>query len=169
MLFSYCNFPFDREVYLRNWDYYQARCESSSSLSYSVHAICAADLSLPESSYSYLMKTARLDLDDDHDCAWQGVHTACAAGAWLAVVRGITGVVFRENGLELNPHMIPWWDCVESSVSWRGRKVSFSLTNEVLTVTADESNAGVVPLFTKDGAVEVEPGQQYVLKTALSL
>ncbi len=61
LLFSYCDFPFSKEIYLRNWDYYQARCESASSLSYSVHAICAADLGLPESTYQYLLKTARLD------------------------------------------------------------------------------------------------------------
>lgn len=163
LLFSYCDLPFDKEVYLRNWDYYQARCESASSLSYSVHAICAADLALPESAYQYLLKTARLDFDDDHNCAWQGVHTACAAGAWLAVVRGITGVVFRENGLELHPHMIPWWKQVESAVTWHGNNVRFVLTNTDLTVTADVGNEGVVPLLLQDGTVTLSAGETYVL------
>lgn len=167
LLFSYCDLPFDKEVYLRNWDYYQARCESSSSLSYSVHAICAADLSLPESAYRYLLKTARLDFDDDHDCAWQGVHTACAAGAWLAVVRGITGVVFRDNGLELHPHMIPWWDCVESSVQWHGNSVRFKLTNTELIVTADAANAGSVPLLLGGDEISLSAGNTYTVSLRL--
>ncbi len=167
LLFSYWNLRFDPEVYARNWDYYQARCESASSLSYPVHAICAADLSLPDSAYAYLMKTARLDFDDEHGCAWQGIHTACAAGAWLSVVRGVTGVVFHEKGLELHPHMIPWWESVNSAVVWHGQRVHFHLTNPVLRVMADPVNTAGVLLFTATEERVLEPGEVWELSLSL--
>lgn len=168
LLFSYCGLKFPEKVYRRNWDYYQARCESASSLSYAVHAICAADLDLPESAYSYLLKTARLDFDDDHDCAWQGVHTACAAGAWLAVVRGVLGVEMRENGVEVHPHPIPWWNQTKASVSWHGSRLRFSLTATELTVLADASNEEAVPLFVNGETVSLAPAASYILPITLT-
>ena len=166
LLFSYLNMNFDPEVYARNWDYYQARCESASSLSYSVHAICAADQSQPDSTYRYFMKTARLDMDDEHDCAWQGVHTACAAGAWLAAVRGIGGVVYHEDGIELHPHMIPWWKALSFSIVWHGHTVRLRLEKETLTVSAPSENPGTVPLHLHQPdrrTVELVPGGCLVL------
>lgn len=43
-LFAYLNIDFDQVTnYKKNWKYYEAMCESSSSLTYPVHAICAID------------------------------------------------------------------------------------------------------------------------------
>ncbi len=56
LLFSYINLKFDEAIYKRNWDYYEARCEASSSLSYPVHSICASDMGQPESAYKYFLK-----------------------------------------------------------------------------------------------------------------
>jgi trehalose/maltose hydrolase-like predicted phosphorylase len=168
LLFSYLNLEFDKEVYARNWDYYQARCESASSLSYSVHAICAADMSLPDTAYSYFLKTARLDMDDEHDCAWQGVHTACAAGAWLAAVRGIAGVVYHEDGIELHPHMIPWWKSLSCSVVWHGQTVALKLDNEQMTVSSDTSNSKAVPLRFFGRTEELKPGGEISFPVSLT-
>ena len=168
LLFSYLNFSFDPEVCARNWDYYQARCESASSLSYSVHAICAVDQSLPDSAYSYFLKTARLDMDDEHDCAWQGVHTACAAGAWMAAVRGIVGVVYHEEEIELHPHMIPWWKSLTCSIVWHGQTVRLRLDNEVLTVSALSANSRSVPLRFYQQNAELLPGESLRFPVALA-
>ena len=45
-----------------------------------------------ESAYDYLMKTALMDLNELHGDVTPGVHAACAAGAWMAAVRGVAGV-----------------------------------------------------------------------------
>jgi len=158
LLFSYLNFTFNDEVYRRNWNYYEARCEASSSLSYPVHSICASDMGQPESAYRYFMKSARLDLDDGHDCAWQGMHSACAAGAWLAVVRGVAGIVFREDMIEVRPNMIPWWQEVSFYITWHGQKLEVSLNNRAICIKSNETNKSSVPLESKGKMFELAAG-----------
>lgn len=158
LLFSYLNFTFDNEIYKKNWNYYEARCESSSSLSYSVHSICASDMDQPESAYKYFLKTARLDMDDEHDCAWQGMHSACAAGAWLSVTRGIAGVVFRENKIEVNPHMIPWWEEVSFSLVWHNQRLKIKLNINQITIYSDKSNSSAVQMEFKGKTWELKAG-----------
>lgn len=160
VLFAYQNMRFSPKIYSRNWDYYRARCESSSSLSYSVHSICASDMEEPESAYTYFMQTAMMDLDDEHDCAGQGIHSACAAGAWLSLVRGIGGTVLESDGVKMNPHMIPWWEKVRYTLHWHGQKLSVCLTNEGVTVSADSANSGEILLKLCGEECRMLPGQE---------
>ncbi len=152
MLFGHNNLKFNREIYARNWNYYIARCEASSSLSFSTHAICSADLGMIESAYDFLLKTLLIDLEDEHDCSWQGIHSACAAGAWLAGVRAIGGV-------ELHPHMIGWWKSMKYSFFWHGQKLYATLTNEELTVISDPTNTETVPLLFEGKTKQLHVGE----------
>ncbi len=158
LLFSYMNIPFGDTVYRRNWDYYEARCESSSSLSYPVHAICAADCGQPERLYNYLMKTARLDLDDEHDCAHEGIHAACAAGAWLAVSRGVAGMKLSENGVSFKPSFIPWWKSISFKAVWHGVKYTVTLDNTKLTVSVTEGEKALDVAFA-DEHTQIKVGE----------
>lgn len=167
LLFTYLGLHTDPEVYSRNYDYYVQRCEASSSLTYPVHAIAAADVGMPDTAYDHFLKAARLDMDDEHDCAFQGLHTACAAGAWLAAVRGFGGTELKSDGIHLHPHMVPWWKSLRYTVVWHGQTVRFCLTASDMTVTADAGNTADVPLFTPRGRAAVAPGGEYRFSTAL--
>jgi len=167
LMFSYMNIEFDDEVYRRNWNYYEARCEASSSLSYPVHSICASDMGQPESAYKYFLQSARLDMDDEHNCAWQGLHSACAAGAWLAVVRGIAGIIPRSDKIKVNPHMIPWWDEVTFEIVWHGQKLSITLTNKVMTIDSAAQNTAVVPIDFRGKSTVLEIGGSLSFDVAL--
>lgn len=158
MLFAYQSFGFDKKVYSRNWDYYRARCESSSSLSYSVHSICASDNEEPESAYTYFMSAAMMDLDDKHNCADAGIHSACAAGAWQSVIRGIGGTILGENMVSINPHMIPWWKSLRYSLIWHGQKFTVKITNKEVLVSTDKNNSGKLILNLCGEDYSVEPG-----------
>ncbi len=162
VLFAYQNMQFPMLSYKRNWDYYRARCEASSSLSYSVHSICASDMDEPESAYTYFMETAMMDLNDEHHCAHQGIHSACAAGAWMAVVRGVGGTVLREDKVEINPHMIPWWKSVKYSVMWHGQKLQITLSNEEIQICSSKNNAKEVPLRVCEEAFLLSPGERVI-------
>lgn len=129
LLFSYLNLPFDKAVYAKNWDYYEKMCESSSSLSFAPHAICSADNGRILSAYNYLLETAYIDIRDIHNCGWQGVHAGCAAGAWYAVFRGFGGIVCREDKIEINPCMIPWWKRLTFSFYFKGILLTVEMTN----------------------------------------
>ena len=160
VLFAYQNMQFPLLSYKRNWDYYRARCEESSSLSYSVHSICASDMDEPESAYTYFMQTAWMDLNDEHHCAHQGIHSACAAGAWMAVVRGVGGTVLQENGITLNPHMIPWWKSVKYSVTWHGQKVNVFLRNEEIEIQSAIENTQEISIFLCGETFSLVPGKR---------
>ena len=146
LLFSYLNIPFEKNVYEINWDYYEKMCESSSSLSFAPHSICSADNGRMLSAYNYLLDTAYIDIRDIHKCGWQGIHSGCAAGAWYAVFRGIGGVVCRENCIEINPHMMPWWNKVSFSFYYKGSLFNVEMDNDFYSLKTD-CNADVVVIF----------------------
>lgn len=158
MLFAYQNLDMPRSVYRRNLDYYRSRCEAASSLSYCVHAICYADMDLPESAHQYLMQTAELDLKDEHGGTQDGIHSGCAAGAWMAVVRGIAGMKIQRDGLYFTPHFIPWWEGVTFHCVWHGQGYRVDLDNQKITVTADTANQGVLPLTICETSWNLQPG-----------
>jgi len=168
LLFSYINLKFDETIYKRNWDYYEARCEASSSLSYPVHSICASDMGQPERAYKYFLKSTRIDMDDEHNCAWQGIHSACAAGAWLAVVRGVAGIVFREDAIEINPNMIPWWKAVVFKIIWHGQVIKVTLSNGEMQLLSMETNTNPVPVNFRGKEFVLEPGKQLNFNIAIN-
>ena len=155
-LFAFQDLEASDKVYRRNYDYYEARCEAASSLSYCTHSICAADLDMPEHTYGYLMRTAELDLKDAHGGTKDGVHSGCMAGAWMSVTRGIAGMKFTEECVSFDPHFIPWWDSVSFYSVWHGLGFRVKLNNDTITVTACEDNAAVLPLVIcgKKGVLE---------------
>lgn len=166
MLFAYQNLPVSKRVYQRNFDYYEARCEAASSLAYCVHSICGSDMDMPEHAYGYLMRTAELDLLDAHGGTKDGIHSGCAAGTWMAVVRGIAGMKMTETGVSLQPHFIPWWEKVSFNSVWHGLRYKITLTNSEMTVTADSGNNGLLPLTFCGTAEEIAPGAEKVFEIA---
>ncbi len=137
LIYSYLNMRPENANYELNWDYYEKMCESSSSLSFAPHSICAADNGRMLSAYNYLIETAYIDVYDIHKCAWQGVHSGCLVGAWYAVFRGIAGIVCREDCIEINPHQIPWWDGVKFSFVYKGKKIDISMKDGKYTAKTD--------------------------------
>ena len=116
----------------------------------------------PERTYKYLMKTARLDLDDDHDCAHEGIHAACAAGAWLAVARGVAGMRMTRDGVSFTPRFIPWWESVSYHAVWRGIGYRVTLDNEQLTVTVDTDAKAALPVTVDGRCADVLPGESRI-------
>lgn len=161
MLFAYQNLALPKTVYRRNLDYYQGRCEAASSLSYCVHSICYADMDMPESTYGYLMETAEMDLKDKHGGTADGVHSGCAAGAWMAVVRGVAGMRMNREYVAFTPHFIPWWKQISFHCVWHGLGYEVTLSNEEMTVTADLENAGALPVRIFENEWKLKPGDRF--------
>lgn len=147
------------KAYSRNLDYYQGRCEAASSLSYCVHSICFADMDMPESTYGYLMETAEMDLKNMHGGTENGVHSGCATGAWMAVVRGVAGMRMTETHVEFDPHFIPWWEEVSFHCVWHGQGYQVTLSNEELLVSADVKNSEVLPVVIHHVWQILKPGE----------
>ncbi|MFW6229436.1 MAG: glycoside hydrolase family 65 protein, partial [Halanaerobium sp.] len=83
---------FGRDLKIRNYDYYEPKTTHDSSLSPAIYSIIASEIGYKNQAYNYFMQTARLDLDDYNENAYQGVHTACMGGTWLSLVQGFGGM-----------------------------------------------------------------------------
>lgn len=158
-LYAFQDLSTSERAYRRNFDYYEARCEAASSLSYCVHSICGSDLDMPEHAYGYLMHTAELDLKDAHGGTKDGVHSGCMAGAWLAVTRGIAGMKFREDGVIFDPHFIPWWKSVSYYSVWHGQGFRVTVDNESLAVEAAAGNTSDIPAIINGEPIMIGPGE----------
>ena len=145
-LFAFQDLKTSDKVYRRNYDYYEARCEAASSLSYCTHSICAADLDMPEHTYGYLMRTSELDLKDAHGGTKDGVHSGCMAGAWMSVTRGIAGMKFTDDHVSFEPHFIPWWKSVSYYSVWHGLGFTAEVDNDGITITACSDNEAALPV-----------------------
>jgi len=106
-----------------DFDFYEPKTTHDSSLSFCHHSILAARLGRERMAYDYFLRTARLDLDDLHGNAWQGVHTACLAGAWQCVVFGFGGVRWTEGRLSVAPLLPVAWTSFRFGLWWRGTRL----------------------------------------------
>ena len=120
MLYTYLDVDMSATDYAANSDYYQTMCEASSSLSYPPHSIACADNGQTLSFYQNFLKSIKIDVDDIHGVAWQGVHSGCLAGGYLAVLRGIFGIRASENGLCFAPVRMPLWKKVTAKCRYKG-------------------------------------------------
>ena len=159
LLFAYLDIDVKGADYNANWDYYEKMCESSSSLTFPVHAICSALAGRPLSFINYLNDCTHIDLRDIHKCAYQGVHSGCLAGAWLSVFKGVFGVKVEEDKLTVSPRPIPFWNGVKLSFVYKGKKIKAEMTHEKLEFVSD----------SQEEVTLVYNGKEYPLKNKLSL
>jgi trehalose/maltose hydrolase-like predicted phosphorylase len=149
LLYTMVDVGLDRAHFAENWDYYENMCEVSSSLTFPVHAIAAAQNKQILSFRKNLMNTVKMDVDDIHGVAWQGVHSGCLAGGYLAVIYGIFGLSVKENDtICLNP-VRTLFEGVSASFIYKGMKITLSIKNGELTVT--KRGSGKVNIRVSDG------------------
>ena len=77
----------------------------------------------------------------------------------MAVFRGIAGIVCREDRIEINPHMMPWWDGVKFSFFYRGAKISVEMTGEEYKLSSDSET----PIKVVFRGKELEVSKAHVL------
>lgn len=136
----------DQRELLVNWNYYEPRTTHTSSLSYGVHGILAAKLGLKEKARYYLDKSMGLDLFETASNCEDGAHLAAAGMSWSAVICGIAGVAFEEEGIGLTPSLPENWEALQFSLVYRGSRMDFEITHEkigILNRGESESDAVV--------------------------
>ncbi len=131
-LFSF-EAAFRRETLLRNFEHYEARTVHESSLSAAVHAILAARLGKENLAYTYLRRSARLDLENYNGDTAGGCHVTSMGGTWMALVKGIAGMQVAENRLSFAPFLPRQWEAYHFRLHFRERPL-------VLRVTTGEWN-----------------------------
>jgi len=124
-------FPYSRDNLKTNWDYYAPRTDITygSSLGPAIHAILAADLGDSKTAYQHFMQAALVDLENRRGNAAEGIHGACAGGAWQAIVFGFAGIRFQDCQPVATPHLPPHWTRLAFKLHWRGTWYPFDFTS----------------------------------------
>ncbi|MGK0714561.1 glycoside hydrolase family 65 protein [Leucobacter sp. W1153] len=142
----------------RNFEYYDALTTGDSTLSAVVQSIIAAEVGYQDLAYSYFDQALRVDLDDLHGNAADGVHIASTGGVWMALVNGFAGLRDVSRKLEFDPRLPEHWGGLRFKLAWRGRVLGVELTAARISFTLLD---GDEPLAVTVRGVEVtvEPGE----------
>jgi len=126
-----------KDGYKKNWKYYEKMCEASSSLTYPVHALCSIDNNEYDKWRDYLNKSLRIDIEDIHNCAKDGVHAGCIAGGYFNIYRGLCGFKAHEEYLEVNPHFDTFIEKAEFNFVYHGISVHVTINKKELILSSD--------------------------------
>jgi trehalose/maltose hydrolase-like predicted phosphorylase len=107
-------------VHEANFRYYEPRTAHGSSLSPALHALVAARIGDHALAQVYFRQAAEIDLADNMGNAAGGLHMGALGGLWQAAVFGAAGLQLRENGVAIDPHLLPEWAELAFPVQWRG-------------------------------------------------
>jgi len=106
----------------RVWDFYEPLTAHDSTLSFGSHAETAAVLGLLDQAEDYLVRAARLDLDDRMaNVGDEGLHLAACGGAWRALVLGFAGLDVSGPVPVLSPVLAPRWEGLYFHFTSRGK------------------------------------------------
>ena len=125
---------FTFEEKMRNYDYYEPKCNHGSSLSPAIHAIMAAELGKPE-TYEFFRCSAYMDIGDFKHNTAKGLHLACLGGVWMTVVNGYLGMRHYKDGILFDPHIPAEWNGYYMKFVYRGGLIEIHVDQEKATFT----------------------------------
>jgi alpha,alpha-trehalose phosphorylase len=124
---------FDAAMKKRCYDYYSPYITGDSSLSACGQSLIASEVGDAEAAYGFFRVTARMDLDDIHMNAKDGVHIAAMGGTWIAVVMGFGGLLVVDGILGFRPRLPAGWTRLTFPISFRGRRLKVAIDREGTT------------------------------------
>jgi kojibiose phosphorylase len=152
-------------VHEANLRYYEPRTAHGSSLSPALHALVAARLGDRALAQAYFHQAADIDLANNMGNAAGGVHMGALGGLWQAAVFGAAGLRAREDGIAIDPHLLPGWAEMAFPVQWRGRLLHLRLEADRKRIEVDVESGNELTLTVPEGpACLARPGRRYVLR-----
>jgi maltose phosphorylase len=129
---------FDVETHRENFEFYEPRTVHESSLSPCVHVVLAAKLGMEDKAVEMYLRTARLDLDDYNNEAYQGLHITSMAGTWMSVIEGFGGFRVLDGVPHFNAMLPQAWDDYAFQLHFRGRQLQIQVNTEGTQVRLQE-------------------------------
>jgi len=142
---------FRLSIHKANFDYYEPRTAHGSSLSPSLSALVAARLGRVTEALELFRLGANIDLAVENGRAEAGVHMGALGGLWQAAILGVAGVRLRDDGIAVDPHLLPGWSAMEFPLRWRGRRLAVRITAEPLEVEIAVFEGGELAVSVVDG------------------
>ena len=152
-------------VHEANFRYYEPRTAHGSSLSPALYALVAARLGDRTMAQAYFRQAAEIDLANNMGNAAGGVHMGALGALWQAVVFGVAGLRVRENGIVLDPHLLPGWTELTFPVQWRGRllRLCFQADPRRIEVAVERGDELIVAVIEGPDC-RIRGGQRFVLQ-----
>jgi alpha,alpha-trehalose phosphorylase len=140
LLMLFMGNQFSTEQKRRNYDYYEPKTTHDSSLSPSIYSIIASEIGYHNDAYNYFLHTARLDLDDYNENAYQGLHTAAMGSNWMVLVQGFAGMRNYDDLLIFRPYLPKQWKGYEFKIKYRGSLLNVHVKKNYTEYTLVEGN-----------------------------
>jgi len=152
-------------VHRENFRYYEPRTAHGSSLSPALCALVAARLGDRTLAQAYFRQAAEIDLANNMGNAASGVHMGALGALWQAAVFGVAGLRIRENGIALDPHLLPGWAEMAFPVQWRGRLLRVRLQADPRRIEVAVERGAELTVAVLDGpACRVRSDQRVILQ-----
>ena len=152
-------------VHEANFSYYEPCTAHGSSLSPALYALVAARLGDEALAQAYFRQAAEIDLANNMGNAAGGVHMGALGGLWQAAIFGAAGLRAREDGIAIDPHLLPGWAEMAFPVQWRGRLLRLRLEADRKRIEVDVESGGELMLTVPEGpACLARAGRRYVVR-----
>lgn len=134
---------FDKDLKLKNFDYYEPKTTHDSSLSLSTHAILSADLGKVDQSYEFFQKAISIDMGEYMKSSDAGIHAASLGGIWQMTVYGYGGVRMIDGKLRIEPHLPDEWSSLSFGIDYQEQALSIKVTKNDFTISKVENGEPV--------------------------
>ena len=141
---------FSREQLERHFDFYEPLTLFESGSSFAVHALLASRLSRRQQAYELTLNALHLDLGDLLGDTGAGCDIPAMGAAWRAVIYGIVGLSFRENGFSLRPVLPFDWKSLRFALSYRNCRLQIHVTKTQCHLVNLSGQELEVQVFKKD-------------------
>src|SRR6056297_1836590 len=162
LLMLFMGDKFSKELKRKNYDYYESKTTHDSSLSPSIYSIIASEIGYYDDAYDYFIQTARLDLDDYNENAYQGLHTACMGSNWMVLVQGFAGMRTYKGILSFDPYLPEKWNGYEFKIRYKGSLLNVHVREET-EYTLLKGNS--IKFTHKNKEIELDQEQNYISLT----
>ncbi len=143
MAYYVCDMTPD-DIMARSYAYYEVITTHDSSLSRCMFSIVAAMLGDAEKASAYLTDTVGLDLNDSHGNTKDGIHTANMGGSYMALIYGLAGLRFKEDGIHLRPLLPKAWDGYSFRLVYQGALIEVLVDKKGCHCNFLEGSASII-------------------------
>ncbi|MFC4653259.1 glycoside hydrolase family 65 protein [Lactococcus nasutitermitis] len=151
---------FDKELKLKNFDYYEPKTTHDSSLSLSTHAILSADLGKLDKSYDFFNKAINIDMGEYMKSSDAGIHAASLGGIWQMIVMGFGGVRMIDSKLRIEPHLPKDWQHLDYGFDYHGESIHAEVEPDKLTLIKADDGQSITFLHN---------GKEYTLQNTVTI
>ena len=110
------------------------------------------------------MDALKIDVSDLHGVGWQGVHSGCLAGGYLAVIHGLFGMRANKSGLSFAPNPMPLFKKITAKIKYRNREIELrAIGNNIkLTLLKGDALAVTVESGGKANLITLKKSYEFI-------